>query len=227
MPFVNEGLDIDFGTAGGSARREHERRRAHREARTRERHPHIGSLMLRFQTPPSHETSWEVGAQGEEALGESLARRSPRSLVLHDRRIPRRRANIDHLAVTRSGVFVIDAKRYKGRIEVRRPLFGDAALFIRGRDKSKLVDGLEGQVEIVRSVLAETGSPAPVRGCFCFLEPAGRSGTQLPLLRTLSIREFPLLRPRRLAKLLNRPGELGEEEMERLATTLAERFPPA
>lgn len=27
--------------------------------------------------------------------------------------------NIDHLAVTRSGVFVIDAKKYKGRTEAQ------------------------------------------------------------------------------------------------------------
>jgi nuclease-like protein len=44
----------------------------------------------------------------------------------------------DHLAVGPSGVFVIDAKRYKGKIEVRNPFFGDPSLFIAGRNKTKL-----------------------------------------------------------------------------------------
>ena len=64
--------------------------------------------------------------------------------------MPGSRANIDHLAVAPSGVHVIDAKRYKGKIEVRKPFFGDAKLFIGGRDKTKLVDGLERQAEAVR-----------------------------------------------------------------------------
>ena len=38
---------------------------------------------------------------------------------------------------------MIDAKRYKGKIEVRKPFFGDAKLVIGGRDKTKLIVGLE------------------------------------------------------------------------------------
>ncbi len=56
--------------------------------------------------------------------------------------MPGSRANIDHLAVAPSGVYVIDAKRYKGKIEVRRPLFGKSKLLIASRDKTKLLDGL-------------------------------------------------------------------------------------
>jgi hypothetical protein len=41
-----------------------------------------------------------------------------RVFVLHDRRIPRTRANIDHIAVTRSGaVWAIDAKNYRGKVQ--------------------------------------------------------------------------------------------------------------
>ena len=119
--------EIDLGTAGASARREYERRRGKREAATRERHPHIGNLLLRLQSPPAGEVAWNTGAGGEEALGAHLAKRCPDVIVLHDRRIPRSRANIDHLAVAPSGVYVIDAKRYKGKIEVRKPFFGEPA----------------------------------------------------------------------------------------------------
>jgi hypothetical protein len=37
-------------------------------------------------------------------------------VVLHDRAVPRGRANIDHIAVVPSGVWVIDTKRYRGRV---------------------------------------------------------------------------------------------------------------
>ena len=36
-------------------------------------------------------------------------------LLLHDRRLPGSRANIDHIAVTSAGIWVIDSKRYTGR----------------------------------------------------------------------------------------------------------------
>jgi hypothetical protein len=40
-------------------------------------------------------------------------------VVLHDRRIPGRRSNIDHLVIARSGVWVVDTKRYRGKVERR------------------------------------------------------------------------------------------------------------
>lgn len=223
-----EEWNLDLGAAGASGRREHERRRAKREEQTRERHPHIGNLLLKFQEPPQHERSWDTGARAESELAISLAHRCPEAIVLHDRRIPGSRANIDHLAITPSGVHVIDAKCYKGKIEVRQSLFRDPKLFIRGRDKTKLVEGLTRQAELVRSVLRSAEAEVPVHGCFCFLNPKGQSGgSTLPLLRTLSIQGYPLLYPRKLAKRLNEPGELGLEQMRHLAELLAQRLPTA
>ncbi len=225
---MGDELDFDLGTAGASGRREYERRRAKREAETRERHPHIGNLLLKFQEAPEHEKAWATGAGGEEELGACLVRRCPDAIVLHDRRMPRSRANIDHLAVAPSGVHVIDAKRYKGKIEVRKPFFGDAKLFIGGRDKTKLVDGLERQAEAVHQALGALAPEVPVAACFCFLNPAGQAGgSAVPLLRTLTIRGHPLFYPRRLAKRLNEPGELSPERIRAVAEALAHQFPAA
>jgi hypothetical protein len=157
---MTDGPEIDLGTPGGSARREYERRRQRREAATRDRHPRLGRLLLSFKAAPASETAWATGAYGEEALAGHLALRCPEVLVLHDRRMPRSRANLDHIAVTASGVHVIDAKRYSGRIEVRRPLFGDPRLMIAGRNKTKLVAGLQKQREAVRAALA-AGTRSP------------------------------------------------------------------
>jgi hypothetical protein len=220
--------EIDLGTPGASARREYERRRGRREATTRERHPHLGDLLLRFQSPPASEVAWDTGAVGEEALATHLAKSCPDVIVLHDRRIPRSRANLDHLAVTPTGVYVIDAKRYRGKIEVRKPFFGEPRLLIAGRDKTKLVEGLKRQREAVHAALTETVPAMPVHACFCFLNPDNQTGgSGLPLLRTLRIEDFPLFYPRRLSKPLNTPGALSAESRREVAELLATSFPRA
>ena len=194
----------------------------------RKRHPRVGNLLLKFQEAPEHEKAWATGAKGEEELAACLARRCPGAVVLHDRRMPGSRANIDHLAVAPSGVHVIDAKRYKGKIEVRKPFFRAPQLVIAGRDKTKLVDALERQVEAVRSAMGSIAPEVPVKACFCFINPAGQAGgSGIPLVRTLSIKGHPLLYPRRLAKRLNEPGELGPEQMRSVAEALARQFPSA
>lgn len=140
---------------------------------------------------------------------------APTRCLLHDRRLLNSRANIDHLAVTRSGIWVIDSKKYRGKVEVRRPLFGDVRLVINGRDRSKLADSLSKQVA---AVAAAVGSGVVVRGAFCLVD------AELPLLRTLTFRNYPLLRRRALAKRLNGPGPLSDAEVSALATLLAGRF---
>ena len=149
-------------------------------------------------------------------------------IALHDRRVPGRRSNIDHIAVAPSGVYVIDAKRYKGKIEVRKPLFGDAVLVIAGRKKTKLVEGLVRQVEAVKKALAIVEQDVPVSGCFCFLNPPGQAGgSGLPLFRTLSIDGFPLYYPRRLTKRLNQAGMLDAAQRRVIAEALVELLPAA
>ncbi|WKN47408.1 nuclease-related domain-containing protein [Nocardioides sp. Arc9.136] len=164
---------LDAGTAGASARREHERRRARREERIRTAHPKLGGLILALSDDPQSTTAWGTGAVGEERLGRRLDELSSATLrLLHDRRIPGSPANIDHLAVTPTGVYVIDAKRYVGkrpslRVEggILRPRVGK--LLVGSRDQTKLVDGALKQVELVRSVV---GEDVPVVGVLCFIE---------------------------------------------------------
>jgi Nuclease-related domain len=220
--------ELDLGTPGAGARRQHERRRARREVETRERHPHIGNLLLRLGEPPAHERSWRTGAIGEEAVAQHLAANCPDVAVLHDRRMPAGRANIDHIAVAPSGVLVIDTKRLKGRIEVRKPLFGEEKLVVAGRDKTKLVDGLRRQVAAVGRALELIEQDVPVGGCFCFVNPDGQAGgSGIPLLRTLTVDGFPLFYPRRLSKRLGCDGPVGPDQIGVLTEALIELFPAA
>ncbi|HEX7610386.1 MAG TPA: nuclease-related domain-containing protein [Solirubrobacteraceae bacterium] len=176
----------------------------------------------------SQEKQWATGAEGEQSVAEMLARRCPRVPVLHDRRIPRSAANIDHIAVAGSGVFVVDTKRYRGKIEVSRPLFGAAKLKIAGRDRTALIDGLDRQVAAVSAALGDIGEDVPVHGCLCFVSPEGLlADVGLPILQTPRIRGYRLFYPRRLARQLNRPGAIAPERAAALAEGLAGRLSPA
>jgi hypothetical protein len=218
----------DLGTPAASARRQLERRRAKREAKTREAHPHIGNLLLRLQDEPQREKAWRTGAVGEEEVAEHLAANCPDVLALHDRRMPGGRANIDHIAIAPPGVLVIDTKRLKGKIEVRKPLFGKQKLVVAGRDRTKLVDGLRRQVDAVRAGLESIEKDIPVGGCFCFVNPDGQAGgSGVPLLRTLTVDSFALYYPRRLSKRLNRDGPLSHEQIDVLSEVLVGLFPAA
>lgn len=164
------------GTAGASARREHDRRAAKREARIRAAHPRLGGFILAVSAEPQSTTAWARGALGEERLGRRLDQLRDRGvLMLHDRRVPGGRANLDHIAVSAAGVFVIDAKRYQGRPRLRveggllRPR--TETLIVGRRDCTKLVTGVRKQVALVHAALDRLEIPAtPVVGMLCFID---------------------------------------------------------
>ncbi|MCW3003194.1 MAG: hypothetical protein JWQ20_2492 [Conexibacter sp.] len=170
----------DAGVPGASLVREYLRRKANREARTREAHPRIGGLLLALSDEPQHQAAFRRGAQGEVAVADSLERRlgeGPPAL-LYNRRMPGGHGDIDVIAVAPTGVYVIDAKHWKGKLKIARPLFGAERLPINGRDRTKLIDGLDRQVEAVQQVLRDVAPQVPVHGVLCFTE------IDMPILRT-------------------------------------------
>jgi hypothetical protein len=71
---------------------------------------------LRFRTSQPTR-AWADGARGERATAHRLRRLERHGyVVLHDLQVPGSRANVDHLAIGPAGVFVIDSKRYAGRL---------------------------------------------------------------------------------------------------------------
>jgi hypothetical protein len=215
---------VDLGVPGASARREYERRHARRQERIRTEHRRLGGLILAMSADPQSTRAWDTGALGEERLGARLNELADDSLrVLHDRRIPGSRANIDHLAVTRSGVFVIDAKRYQGRprLVVEGGLIRQRVerLLVGRRDCTKLVDGLLKQVDVVRGVV---GNAAVVHGVLCFVE------ADWPLVGgSFTTRGADVLWPRKLYQKLSAGGPLSVEDVSRLHQQLGDALPPA
>ena len=217
-------LEIHIGKAGSSARREFERRKAGREQRIRAKHPKLGALILALSDDPQSTTAWGTGAVGEERLGVRLnSLQFATCRILHDRRLPGSRANIDHLAVTPKGVYVIDAKRYSGRPQLRveggllRPRV--ERLTVGRRDCTKLVDGVLGQVDVVRTVV---GDQIPVHGVLCFVD------ADWPLLGgAFTTRDVQVLWPKRLQSTLTSPGDLDAHAIKQVHRQLASALPPA
>ena len=114
--------------------------------------------------------AWAKGAEGERRIGGRLdALRASGIGVLHDRRKPNGRGNIDHLVIGPTGIGVIDTKHYTGLVEPRDKggwFREDLRLYVRGRDRSALVDGVHRQMGSIRNLV---DAEVPIRGVLCFV----------------------------------------------------------
>jgi hypothetical protein len=166
-------------------------------------------------------TAWERGAAGERKLGallETLA--SERIRVLHDRRIPGTVANIDHIVVSPSGTYIIDAKNYGGRVEQRDKggfLRSDFRLYVAGRDRTRLVEAMDRQAEAVK---AAAGNDVTVIPVLCFV--ASRGLLQRPFSVNGVVVTWPRDLVRRIAR-LERPAS----DVPEIASQLEAALPPA
>lgn len=227
VPDAADPPTIEPGTAGASAQREHDRRAARREERIRTAHPKVGGLILALSDEPQSTRAWSSGAVGEQVVARSLEKwTSEHVRLLHDRRVPRTRANIDHIAVGPTGVYVIDAKRYKGRPDLRvqggilRPRI--YTLTVGSRDCTKLVTGVRRQVDLITSALATSCSDVQVRGMLCFVD------ADWPVVGgSFSIDDVDVLWPKKAAQMLNRDGELTADQVDDIHRRLATAFPVA
>lgn len=223
------GAEVSYtqGAAGLSARREHKRRHAKRENAIRAAHPKLGGLILALSDDPQSTRAWARGAVGEERLGTRLdSTAGPLVRVLHDRRIPATRANIDHIAVCPSGVVVIDAKRYQGRPTLRveggilRPRV--EKLLVGRRDCTRLVDGVLKQVELVSHATSGAHGEVPVLGMLCFVD------ADWPLVGgSFTVNGVYVGWPKKAASYLQQPGPLDEPAIASLADAIAAAFPAA
>ena len=212
--------------AGGSATREYERRSAKRDAAVRSRHPHLGGLILALSAEPQEIKNWAVGAEGEKTLGAGLDSLAAAGvIVLHDRLRPGTTANIDHLAVTPAGVWVIDAKRYKGQVakkDVGGWLSSDVRLFVGRRACMNLVTGMEKQVDAVRDALGTERSGVGVYPMLCFVDAEWRW-----FAKPFALNGVRVTWPRAAREQLVEPGPWALEQIRTIAGVLNKRLPPA
>lgn len=214
---------------GVSAQREHDRRSAKRAAGIRAAHPRIGGLILALSDDPTSTRVWAKGADGERLVARRLNELTAEgTVVLHDRRIPGSKANIDHLVIGPTGVTIIDSKRYNGRIEVRatgtlfRP--GPNKLFVHGRDKTALLDGMGRQGAAINAAAGELigATGTRITPVLCFVEAEWGL-----LAKPYKVDGIHVTWPKALMAQLRQPGPLTPEQVAALAERISSTFPPA
>lgn len=218
---------IDVGVAGASARREHERRKVKRNAKIEEEWGtgFVGKVAKAWAVEPQSTRAWKQGARGEERLANILTKRlGDGAVLLHDRRVPRTRGNIDHLAVASSGLWVIDAKQYKGKVERRdegKFFTSDFRLRVGGRDRSKLIEGMQWQHDAVTKALEDVGATdVPVHLVVTFVDAEWSL-----IRRPMKFGDVLVVWPKTLAELIAEPGPIPSEHVPDLARLIAEKLP--
>jgi hypothetical protein len=114
----------------------------------------LGALFL-----PNTTLAWRTGALGEERTAELLRPLEAQGFrVMHDRLIPRSRANIDHIVIGPPGVFIVETKNYGGKLRVRR-----GEVWVAGRRKTEIVAQAKREAAAVAGVV----SPVSVTPLLC------------------------------------------------------------
>ena len=176
---------------------------------------------------PQSTKAWEVGAAGEVAVGKFLDSLAIKYgfQVLHDRLIPNSRANIDHLAITKYGIFVIDAKNYQGvvRVKDRSGFFNKSApeLWVGKRNCTKLVAGVKKQTAIVEKLLRANSIEYPVSGVLAF---HAADWETFKFLRTQLEVDGVLINSKGLEVIVSREGSLSVQEIDAATLYLATKL---
>jgi len=205
------------GHAGSSAQKEFERRHEKREEVLDQRFGRFAGVVKFLVDDPQSTRAWAKGSEGERILAEALTRRiGDRAVLLHDRKIPRSSANIDHLAIASSGVWIIDAKKYSGRLQ-RRDKGGwrtiDYHVYANGRDRTKLVAGLHRQEVVVRTALGDI--EVPIHTALCFIDAEWDF-----FLKPFRVEGVWVTYGKKLAEMIAVSGPLSDDEVLQVANVL-------
>src|SRR4051812_43666407 len=95
--------------------------------------------------------------------------------VLNDRKVPKTKGNIDHIVIAPAGVLVVDAKDWKGTVQIRdvsRWFRTDLRLYVGRRDATRLAEGMSWQVAAVIEALSAGGidPTPPIVPVLCFVD---------------------------------------------------------
>ena len=213
---------VDRGDAGGSAQREFDRRHQSEIRRLQERWGRLSGVARFFHEDANSTTAYAKGAAGERRAAGFLERTVGGSgIVLHDRTVPGTKGNIDHIVVATSGVWIVDAKNYKGKVE-QRDVGGifktDLRLYVGGRDRTSIAEGLGWQVLAVAMALEDPD--IPIRPALLFVES---DWGLFP--RTFEQSGALIATPKKLAAQITTPGPLAGSIIEGVAALLARALP--
>jgi hypothetical protein len=167
---------------------------------------------LRFR-PSAEAVAWRRGAAGERRTARLLSPLERHGwAVLHDLAVPDSRANIDHLVIGPGGVFVIDSKQYRGRLQ----LDGSGRLWHGRYPLAPTLRAVEFEADRAAQVLPDPG--------VVVVPIVAVHGAQVPWGKVV-VDGVPVVPARRLPSMLRAlPAVLGPERVTALADQARIRF---
>jgi hypothetical protein len=170
---------------------------------------------LRFRPSPDA-VAWRRGAVGERRTARLLDPLERHGwTVLHDLAVPGSRANIDHLVIGPGGVFVVDSKQYRGRLQ----LDSSGRLWHGGYPLAPTLRTVDFEADQAARVLVDPDVVVvPILAVH---------GAQVPWGKVV-MQGVPVVAARRLPSMLRAlPAVLGPERVAVLADQARVRFHPA
>jgi len=167
---------------------------------------------LRFR-PSQGAVAWRQGAVGERRTARLLDPLERHGwAILHDLAVPGSAANIDHLAIGPGGVFVIDSKQYRGRLQ----LDGSGRLWHGRHPLAPALRAVSWEADQAAQVLPDPGmAVVPI---------VAVHGAQVPWGKVVTD-GVPVVAARRLPSMLRQlPTVLGPERVAGLADQARLRF---
>jgi hypothetical protein len=135
---------------------------------------HVIQLSDPDAAPPNPGRKWVQRAEADRRARARLELLEGEGvIILNDRRVPGHKANIKRIAVSQAGVFVIEAKHYKGLVHTKRPgsigNLGPNELHVGRRNCTQSVELVAEQRRFVRAALdgSPLGATVPVHAMLC------------------------------------------------------------
>jgi len=187
-----------------------------------------GSAALR-EARVRRDPKWTKGAAGEYLMDLSLhSHVNEGAVILTDRQVPGTKSNIDHIVVAPSGVWIVDSKVWKGRIEYKSVTMMSTAkrLFVDGKDRTSAVEAIFNLVIPVAQLLGDKS--VPIKPALVFIEG---DWSDTSAARILANRPYQHLSvwiswPRAIWKKINEPGPLDKDAIKRIGADLDTSLPP-
>lgn len=167
--------------------------------------------------------AYRVGADGERGAANALAPLTDLGwIVLHDRRVPTGKENLDHIAVGPAGVVVIETKNWSGKV-----LVTTSGLRRNGRNAQAALDQVLRQVAAIRltGALGEDADDLLRSIIYVHRAQIERQGSRRRPARPMEVR---ICGPKELVvAVTDGPELLSPMRVNEIASALAKVLPPA
>lgn len=173
--------------------------------------------------------SFKKGAVGEYLVDKYFQENLPAGTpILTDRLIPGTSANVDHIVIVPSGVWVIDSKLWTGRIEYKtaKATSLDLRLYVDGKDRTCEVEKFYELVIPVAQIVEDKS--VRINAAFCFVNGDWGLINLIRHRRGKTDRHMDVYLASRTALgiLLSKPGPLSQDTISGLYAKLNDRLAP-